>query len=213
MIGRVYFKLESGETITPYETYGIFLKSYDALPPAPKTFRVDIEGADGSIDLSEWTGDVRFQDRILQIGLLDTIGNNQYLLSKISGRRCKIWFSDDNDYYYVGRCNDIDKSTRRHISDIAMSFICEPWKYCKEKNTITKAVTSGGITLSLRAKRMPVVPTIVLTGTCVFTVDGNTYNLSAGTHKPYWLALSDTMKEVSITGSGNVTVEWRDGVI
>ena len=210
---RVYFELESGEKIMPYETFGIFLKAYDALPPTPKTYMVDIEGADGSIDLSEWTGDIHFQNRIVSVQLLDTIGNNSSVLSKIIGQKCKIYFSDDMDYYYVGRCNDSNISTRRHISDITLSFMCDPWKYCKGETVIALSVTGNGIDINLRSKRKPVIPSVVLTASCNLIWENNTYNLDAGTYNPHWLVVKDTAKTLNVSGSGIITLRWRDGVI
>ena len=212
MMDRVYFRLASGKVITPYETYGIFLKAYDAPPPAPKVFMVDVEGADGAVDMSEWSGDVKYENRPVSVQLLDTIGNYKSLLNSISGRKCDIWFSNDTLHYYTGRFTNSTASTRRHITDIEIEFTCEPWKLSKAVTKVTSAVSSN-TQLSLKAERKPCIPKVTLTQACTLTWDGEAHQLQAGEHTPYWLVVTDERKTLTVNGSGNITLEWRDGVI
>lgn len=131
MIGRVEFTLigAQGGTVRPYEDYGMYLVSYDAPPPKPKTVEVQIEGRSGSIDLTEWAGDVFYETRMVTIKLRDMRGDATELITRLNGRRVKVYFDDQPDWYFVGRVESMNDPTRKHVSDLTLQIKCDPWKY------------------------------------------------------------------------------------
>lgn len=131
MIGRVEF-VTIGQpiaTIRPQEDYGILLVNYDAPPPEAKTYKVQIEGRSGSIDLTEWAGDVFYEDRPITIRLRDFQGDSDDFITRLNGQRVKIYFDDKPDWYYVGRIESIKNPTRKRIADLTMQIAGDPFKY------------------------------------------------------------------------------------
>lgn len=137
MMGHVIFEAlrrtaagDEATLIRPWEDYGTFLVNYDAPPPEPKIYRVDIEGRSGSLDMTEWAGDVFFNDRTVTVRLRDMLGRKSEIINALLGRRCRVQFDqDDPDYYYEGRCEAIQEQERRHVSDMTLTIVCHPFKH------------------------------------------------------------------------------------
>lgn len=116
--------------ILPYEDYGLLLVNYDAPPPPVRLFRVNIEGRNGSLDMTEWAGDTFYDDRTVSVKLRDLSGKPYAFINAITSRRVRLCFdADDPDWYYQGRVDDIQVSTRNHVSEITLKFSCHPFKY------------------------------------------------------------------------------------
>lgn len=212
MIENVTFVLPSGAQVIP-EDFGLLLKAFEAPPPKAKLNLVNVTGRDGSLDMTDWAGETRYEDREVKISFRDMRGEEYGpMLDKIHGQRCKIIHSVDNGLYYIGRCEDADIKTRRHVTDVDISFTCYPYRMFIANTAVTKTVTSG-LTIPLKAKRMSAVPTITLTAACDVTFDSVTKSLTAGTHTVPEFVITQTEKTMSVSGSGTITITWTDGVI
>lgn len=137
MIGHVIFDVlrrtatgDEARPVRPWEDYGLYLVEYDAPRPEPKIYRVDIEGRSGTIDMTEWAGDVFYNDRTVTVRLRDMLGRADDICNALLGRRCRVQFDvDDPDYYYEGRCEAIKDTTRRHVTDLTLTLTCHPFKH------------------------------------------------------------------------------------
>ena len=119
-----------GRDVLPQEQYGILLVNYDAPSPKPKIYRVPIEGRSGTIDMTEWAGDVFYEDRQITLNLRDMHGNADRLITDLMGRRCNVFFDrDDPGFFYQGRVESIKQQTRLHVTNITVTITCHPFKY------------------------------------------------------------------------------------
>lgn len=150
MIGRVEFAIigAHGGTVRPYEDYGMYLVSYDAPPPTPKTLEVQIEGRSGSIDLTEWAGDVFYDTRNVTVKLRDMRGDATELITRLNGRRVRVYFDDLPGWYFVGRIESINDNTRKHVSDLTLKIKCDPWKYPRVPDGTGQYANSGALPYS-----------------------------------------------------------------
>lgn len=119
-----------------YRDWGLVLASRPTIsPPSPKTILVDIPGSDGKIDLTEsLTGEVAYNNREIScsFSVVDKRENwaNKYseILDYLHGKRMKIVFDEDEEYYYYGRIeidsweSDIASATLNIKADV------EPFK-------------------------------------------------------------------------------------
>ena len=163
MIGHVHFtvlKRDSGGTITrvplePWSDYGLYLVEYDDPPPKPKIYRVNIEGRIGSLDMSDWSGDIRYNDRQVKIKFRDMTGMkvNEFV-NAIYGYRVEIVFDDDVDHIYEGRCESFEISTRKHVTDAELTFTCNPFRWKAQMKHIKYVVEKG----------TPITDTITMVG-------------------------------------------------
>lgn len=212
MMDVVYFERANGQIINPRAEYGILLKSFYAPPPTPKLYRVNLDGRDGDLDMSEWAGALKYNDRAVEIEMRDMNGNADSLVQAILGEKLKIWHSSDTEYYYEGRCDSIDKSTQRHVTDLDIEFTCSPWRLKKDATVIpSQHITSTPINVFLQTSGKPVVPMLALTAQCSLTWHNSTHILGAGEHKPSWLVISNTLERLTVTGSGVLSIYWKDG--
>ena len=71
--------------------------------------------------------------------------------------------------------------------------------------------SSGNETVTLTNGAMPVVPEITTTAQVTLAWGTNSVTLSAGTYRVAGLELEEGETELTITGSANVTIKYRQG--
>ncbi len=83
-------------------------------PAVPKTVYIDIPGADGSLDLTEANGEVKYSDRDIKFTLTmnpaSDLSESAWEAKKtevsnaLNGKACRITLDKDPGYYWEGRC-------------------------------------------------------------------------------------------------------------
>lgn len=213
MIATVTFENSAGDILRPYEDYGIILVAFDAPAPTPKVNRVTIEGMDGTLDMTEWAGEVRYNNRNLTMTLRDMQNRlPNPIVNFCNGQALKITHSDEPNWYYCGRCELISEPTKSRVRDTQLGFVCEPYKLKATETTIAREGTG---TINLKAEKMSAVPTIYVDdGPAIITYDGATYQLENGNHVVPTIVITQTRKPLVVDGNWPfVSVKWRDGVL
>jgi len=123
-------------------TWGLILSTVSIEKPTPKTSYIDIPFGDGSIDISEAAGEVKYQDRKITMSLQKFVESKAELetlsaeiAGKLQGKKVKINFDSDPDYYYYGRPIITSYQKTNPLAEIIIEALCEPYKY---KNDITE---------------------------------------------------------------------------
>lgn len=104
------------------------------IPPAiPKTNFVDIPGGNGSADLTEALGEVKFKDRDCKFTFTvfpyeDFEEKKRVISNLLNGKRCKITLDKDPHYYWIGRCSVNDYASDRNLHKIVVSAKLAPYK-------------------------------------------------------------------------------------
>lgn len=186
--------------------------------PTPKTSSVEVEGADGSIDTSEViSGEIKFNNRKLEFEFTMTNPYDDYneLVTEIAnylhGRRLKITLDEDDDYYYIGRCQINQWTSDKRIGKIVISCDCEPYKYSVRPTTITAKI-SGTTYVKVVGKRMTVTPIIEVSQDMVIVVDGKANNLYAGYENEILdLFIKEGINTLTFIGSGEVKITYTGG--
>lgn len=111
-----------------------------SIPPAsPKTNYVEIPGADGSVDLTEAHGEVKYSDRT---GAKFTFYMNpagdlsedaweekkKQISNLLNGLRCNITVDKDPGYYWQGRCTVNDHSSNKKLRKFVVGARLAPYK-------------------------------------------------------------------------------------
>ena len=180
----------------------------------PKTKEVDIEGSNGKLDLTEWTGEVLYNNRtlIFNFDIYDSPSNwwtlKRQITNYLHGKKLKIILDQDKDYYYFGRCKVADFSNETTVAHIIIECDCDPFIY---KNEITTKTITGVGTLTLSNSRKRVMPTITSTESMQFNFEGNTFVVNGALQSPdIILKEGDNTLEV-ISGTGTLTVTYQEG--
>jgi len=177
---------------------------------------ITIPGANGEKDLTEAFGDVKYKPRTLSpsfdmfqkpsgwLNLKDEITN--YL----HGKKMKIIYDVDPDYYYLGRCKVASFSSDFTVAHITIEAKCEPFKYKINPTIVTNEVSEGN-TYTYSNERKTVVPTLTLSAAMTLEFKGNSYSLSAGTYTILGIEFVEGNNEITVTtGSGTLTVEYQE---
>ena len=186
------------------------------IPPAVvKTNFVDIPGGDGSVDLTEALGEVRYKDRECSFTFTvfpsdDFEEKKTEVSNLLNGRRCKIILDKDPDYYWDGRCSIDSYASDKKINKIVVKATVSPYKL---NVNLTKIIVPAGnnVVRTLLNGRKTVVPTITNTADATIIFGGNTYTINPGTHRILNIELVEGGNVVTVTSTGDVEFTYQEG--
>ncbi len=196
-----------------YNDLNLVVAPFEIAPAKAKTNYLEIEGADGSLDLTEALGEVKFADRTGSLTFYvlptDNWEEKKKLVSNIlNGLQCKMTLDKDPNYYYFGRFTVNNYKSDKMLRQIIVDYRLHPYKY--KQNVTTKTLASG--THTIVCERMPVVPKITTTAsTTTVTFNGSSYTLNKGTHQ--LLNVRFTMGDNEIKTTASITLEYQEGAL
>jgi phage-related protein len=196
----------------------LILSAVKIPPAAPKTTYVEVPGADGSVDLTEAHGEVRYSDRQLEftftahpLDATDWEEKKTAVSNALNGREFNITLDKDDEFYYVGRCTVKDYNESKKIRKITVTAKVKPYKFSHMLTSETISLTSAPKTIWLHNSRKTLSPSIICSDDNTKIVQGNAeYTLNAGTHKILDIRLVEGENQLQVSGSGTVTFEYRE---
>ena len=206
--GVTFVSLNANISKHSYLDFGVILTEQNIGLPFPKTYTVNIEGMDGTLDLSECFGEMKYENRTLKFTFesIDKITDWQAKMIKISsflhGQKMKITTWSDPNFYYIGRCQIDEFNSNSKLGKIVISCDCEPFKY--KQNITTFNLTEGSNTVN--NSRMTVYADLI--NESEITINSKVY--SAGTHLR---AVKLTSGINILNSSGNATLTFQEGGI
>lgn len=207
--------------IHSYRDLNLILSRVEVAPAAPKTNYVDIPGADGSIDLSEALGEVKFYDRTIKLTFTMNPGGDlseaaweakkTQVSNRINGLACKIILDKDPGYYWQGRATVDEYQSTKRLRQFVVSAVVRPYKLKKEVTVVSTAISSTGKAVTLKNSRRPVSPTVSCTNDNTKVIfGGNTFTFGKGDHKDLGIRLKEGDNQVTVSGSGTVTFTYQE---
>lgn len=201
-----------------YDDWDLVLTNKSLGLPVPKTSSVEVEGADGSIDTSEvLSGEIKFNNRKLEFEFTMTTDYEEYneliteIANHIHGRKLKITLDEDDDYYYLGRCQINEWSSDKRVGKIVISCDCEPYKYSVRPTTITAKI-NGTTYVKVVGKRMTVTPIIEVSNDMEIIVDGKSNNLYTNCKNEILdLFIKEGVNTLKFVGNGEVKITYTGG--
>lgn len=197
--------------------WGLILSSKEIKSPAPKINQIEIEGGDGVLDLTDFFGDVKYENRSLSFNFSKTnivpdgfLALYSLVQNTIHGKMMQVILDDDPAHYYYGRVTINEWKSNKNIGEIVIEVDAEPYKYKLNETVLTVAV-SGEDTVVLTNSRKRVVPQITTDAEFTISFDGYSGTFSAGTFTIPELVLKEGAKAVTVTGTGNITFRYREG--
>ena len=201
-----------------YDDFSLILSSKEIAAPKTKTVKIDIEGADGTIDLTDFFGEPKYEDCTHKFQFSSIVPQSEFLTqystikNAVHGKKLGITLDDDPSFFYVGRCHVSSFTSAKGVGTIAVECDCEPWKYKTAQTVITKAVVGEAeITLSNLRKR--VVPEVLIEADSALHIVYETYNiwdLGSGSYTLPELELKAGENAVSVTGTGTITFTYQE---
>lgn len=201
-----------------FEDWNIVLTNKTISLPQAKISKIEIEGADGEIDLSEvLCGEIKFKNRTLkfEFTMLDNYEDFEDKLTEIAnylqGKKLKIILSNDTTHYYYGRCSIDEFSCDKRIGKIVINCDCDTWKYDIEETIITKTITDSE-TFDIVGKRKTVCPVFKSTADMTIIFNGNSYTINANSEgsNPN-IQIKEGINRFTINGNGTITISYQGG--
>lgn len=200
-----------------YTDLSLVLNSKQIETPKPKTEKVNVPGADGELDFTEYFGGVKYENRTLKF-VFTYVGATSNFPAKFSeieneihGKKLNIVLDDDSNFHYVGRVTVDDWKDGKRYAVVTISADCEPYKYKNTETVVTKSITTSG-TVSLTNLKKPVVPKISTNAAITVSWLGGSASLAAGNDQLIpELILGEGITTLTITGTANVTFKYTEG--
>ena len=201
--------------------WNLILTSKDITPPEPKTNYVELDGMNGTIDLTEvLTGEVTYKDRTITASFWTDYGTRKEreslirtIISSLHGKKIKIVEPDDPDHYYYGRVKVKSYTNILSYATITIEAVCEPWRYTDDikrpitvnsNETIDLVITNNGV--------KTICPEINLSTGSVTLIYGNS-EIELKTPSSYKLSdikLRRGVNIIGIYGNGSVTFTYKE---
>ena len=199
-----------------YNDLKMILSGKDMGAPGVKATKLDIEGADSALDLTDFFGEPKYEDVTHKFQFSTIVPYSEFMTlysrikNAIHGKKMRIILDDDPLFYWMGRIYVSGFTNEKNIGTLEVECDCEPYKYKIVKTTVSQAV-SGTTVIRLTNGRKRAVPTITTTGAMTIAFGGGSWTNSAGTYTIPELELTQGDNLVTVTGSGTITFTWQEG--
>ena len=202
--------------------WDLILTAKDLTPPEPKTYYVEIDGMDGSLDLSEsLSGGVVYKDRTFKANFwtdhgkrADRVDLLQEIRSAIHGKKIHIIEPDDPDHHLVGRLKITGESNNLAYAEIQVEANCEPYRYDNESTVRHVILEPDPVDIVIHNRGSKVLtPNVTVTGSVELSFKDGNVSLEAGSYKISDLKLYQGVNVVQASGSGSVTFEYTEAYI
>lgn len=195
---------------------------FELSEPEMQTHYVEVEGMDGSLDLTEaLSGRPVYKDRTLKLTFDSRSGAYQdytYLCSKIDsrlhGRRCRIVLDTEPDWYYVGRGKWSHSKDEYGVEKHVYTATVKPYRYYRDVTERTVAV-DGTAEVVIDNLMAPAAPLFSTADTGLTVAQGSAaYTILPGTDvEIYGITLLEGLNTLTITGTGTVTIRYQEGML
>ena len=185
----------------------------------PKTNKIEIPGRDGTIDLTEALGEVKYNDRAISFNF-DTLKPpsswwelDRTITNYIQGKKLAVTLDQDSNYYYLARLKVDSFTNDKNVGHFSISGTAEPYKYKKDM-TVKSYTVSANKTYTFENERKSVVPTLELSANMTIEFEGNSYSLSAGSQKVREIKFKEGTNSIKIiTGSGTLKATYQEATL
>lgn len=207
------------DDIHSYFDLNLILAPFVLTPAEPKENYIDITGGDGSLDLTEGLGEVKYKDRpfvfLFSVNPSDKMTFDEkvsQVSNALNGKKCKITLDRDPDYYWEGRCKVDKYAQNKALKQISIKATVRPYKLKQNETVASFELSAAEKEITLKNGRKSVVPEITCTNDNTKVIFGNvTESLSAGTHKILDIYLKEGNNILKVSGSGTITFKYQEG--
>lgn len=200
-----------------YRDFSLILGEKEIAAPKVKTIKIEIEGADSALDLTEFFGEPNFEDVTHKFQFSTIVPQSEFLTlystikNAIHGKRLRVILDDDPDFFYIGRCFVSSFTSAKGVGTISIEADCEPWKYKADETTVTQTVSGEDIIVlaNLRKRVVPVV-TITAESSLHIVFGSNIWDLGSGSYTLPELELTAGENTVAVTGTGTIAFAYQE---
>ena len=202
-----------------YKDLNLVLNSKEIGSPAVKERKIEIEGADSSLDLTDFFGEAKYEDVTHKFEFSTIVPQAQFLSlfstvkNALHGKKMRIILDDDPLFYYMGRLKVSSFTNEKNVGKITVECDCEPYKY-KLQPTFVSVAVDGTQTINLTNGRKRAVPEVRIEAASSIRIEyqgSNIWDLGSGSYTLPELELVEGENAVTVTGTGTITFTWQEG--
>ena len=213
MINGVFFG-----TYHSHDDLGLILTKKTIEPAAAKTQTIDIPGADGELDYTEYFGKILYSNRTLsfEFSIVGPPSEFLTLYSRVQnllhGRKMKIVLDDDPNFYYTGRVHVNEWESDQRVGKLVIDVDAQPYKL-KTAPTLVSEIVTGVREINCLNLRMETIPTIVASDqvTVQFGNYSKTFTGSLTDEEIVFEEGQNILKFTPNSASVVVTIEYQEG--
>lgn len=197
----------------------MYLKERVISSPSVKTATIDVPGSDGILDFTEFFGEPKYYNRKIDMTFLSFtpwnrfMAEDSYIKNLLHGKRKKIFFEEDDDFYWIGRLFVGDWEDYNSVGRLKITADVFPYKYKRDETIVSRSINSQvGQQVILHNLSKTVFPRISTSSNIQMTFGNTTVNLSAGNDiiiDKFKLTSGDNL--VTLKGTSNVTFKYQEG--
>lgn len=201
-----------------FDDFSLILASKEIGAPTVKTMKIDIAGADGSLDLTDFFGEPKYENVIHKFQFSTIVPQSEFaatfstVKNALHGKKMRVTLDDDSHFYYVGRLTVSSFTSSKGIGSISIEADCEPYKYKLDKTVVSRAVNGTDI-IALTNSRKRATPEVLIETesslNIVYQVS-NVWDLGRGSFSLPELELAEGDNSVTVTGTGNISFTWQE---
>ena len=198
-----------------YRDFSLILSQKIIGAPSPKTETIDIPGGDGVLDLTEFFGETKYNNRNLSfefssiVPQSDFMNQFSHIQDALHGQKMQIVLDDAPEWYYTGRISVSEWKAEKAVGKLTIDCDCEPYK-TKLSETVVTAAVNGPASVILTNSKKIVVPTIDITGEVSLTFGENFYTLVAGRYDLPGVQLVNGENTILLDGAGTATFTYLE---
>ena len=194
----------------------LILKEKEIGSPAVKENKIDIEGADSSLDLTDFFGEPKYADVKHRFEFSTIVPQKQFLSffssikNALHGKKMRIILDDDPLFYYVGRVHVSSFTNEKNVGQVSIEADCEPYKYKLEKTVVSHTI-DGTKAIILTNGRKRAVPEVKVEGNIKILYQNYSWSLGSGSYTLPELELVHGENALELEGTGSITFTWQEG--
>lgn len=210
------------EKFNTFYDWHCILTEKETTDPEPKTHYVDLDGMNGTIDLTEsLTGEVTYEDREIVATFWTDYGNRsdrekllQSIVRALHGKKVDIVDPDYPEHFCRGRVVITDKINNLAYAEFTIEAICDPWRYANSETTRLVTVDGNSVDVVINNQGVKSLsPYITVNGDVVITANGSSVTLNTGTYLMSGIKLKSGVNIVNVSGNGSVVFTYREAVL
>lgn len=195
--------------------WGLVFAPFEIPYPKPKTDFQEIEGGNGSIDLTEAYGKIFYNDTNFTM----TFSCNNRLryeetlnqiVSFVHGKRIKIFVYFDEFFYYDARITVNKYASNKAIGEIVLNITAKPYKL-KKLETIEVVDVVDRKVVVFKNERMETLPIFKADKAMNFYFKGNSYAINTTETRFPSVEFVEGDNVVEFVGTGKVEVKYQEG--
>lgn len=184
--------------------------------PSPKTETIDIPGGDGVLDLTNFFGEVKYNNRNLSFEFSTIVPQSEFMdlftrvQNALHGQKMQIILDDDSEWQYTGRITVSEWKAEKAVGKLTIDCDCEPYKSRLGDTVIYQMVEGTETMVILPNGRKPVVPIIDITGNINLTFSTNFWALTEGRYELPAVRLVNGDNTILLSGTGTATFSYLE---